>query len=120
MTLITVNGDSTLSNKRGSFRFDDEGVPAQKTVLIENGILKKYMYDRLTAAKDKVSSTGNGRRESYEYRPIPRMSNIFIAPGDRDPGEIIKSIDRGLFVKKMGGGQVNTVTGEFVFEVSEV
>lgn len=117
--LITVIDDSTLPNKRGSFRFDDEGVPAQKTVLIENGILKKYMYDRLTAAKDKVSSTGNGRRESYEYRPIPRMSNTFIAPGDRDPGEIIKSIDRGLFVKKMGGGQVNTVTGEFVFEVSE-
>lgn len=117
--LITVIDDSTLPNKRGSFRFDDEGVPAQKTVLIENGILKKYMYDRLTAAKDKVSSTGNGRRESYEYRPIPRMSNTFIAPGDSDPGEIIKSIDRGIFVKKMGGGQVNTVTGEFVFEVSE-
>lgn len=117
--LITVIDDSTLPNKRGSFRFDDEGVPAQKTVLIENGILKKYMYDRLTAAKDKVSSTGNGRRESYEYRPIPRMSNTFIAPGDSDPREIIKSIDRGLFVKKMGGGQVNTVTGEFVFEVSE-
>ncbi len=117
--LITVIDDSTLPNKRGSFRFDDEGVPTQKTVLIENGILKKYMYDRLTAVKDKVSSTGNGRRESYEHRPIPRMSNTFIAPGDSDPGEIIKSIDRGLFVKKMGGGQVNTVTGEFVFEVSE-
>lgn len=117
--LITVIDDSTLPNKRGSFRFDDEGVPSQKTVLIEKGILKGYMYDRLTAGKDKVVSTGNGRRESYECRPIPRMTNTFIAPGDSSPQETIKSVDKGLFVKKMGGGQVNTVTGEFVFEVSE-
>jgi TldD protein len=117
--LITVIDDSTLYQKRGSYRFDDEGIPSQRTVLIENGILKNYMYDRLTAMKDKVSSTGNGRRESYEHRPIPRMTNTFIAPGGNDPGEIIKSVDRGLLVEKMGGGQVNTVTGEFVFEVSE-
>lgn len=117
--LITVIDDSTLPNKRGSFRFDDEGIQSQKTVLVENGILKGYMYDRLTAMKDRVSSTGNGRRESYEHRPIPRMTNTFIAPGISEPKEIIKSIDRGLFIKKMGGGQVNTVTGEFVFEVSE-
>lgn len=117
--LITVIDDSTLPNKRGSFRFDDEGVLAQRTVLVEKGILKRYMYDRLSAMKDMTVSTGNGRRESYESRPIPRMTNTFIAQGESNPQEVIKSVDNGLFVKKMGGGQVNTVTGEFVFEVSE-
>jgi TldD protein len=117
--LITVIDDSTLPNRRGSFRFDDEGVVSQKTVLVEKGILKGYLYDRLSAMKDNVGSTGNGRRESYEHRPIPRMTNTLIAPGESDPGEIIRSVHYGLFVKKMGGGQVNTVTGEFVFEVSE-
>jgi TldD protein len=117
--LITVIDDATLPNKRGSFSFDDEGVPSQRTILIEKGVLKGYMYDRLTAMKDRTVSTGNGRRESYECRPIPRMTNTFIAPGDSDPSEVVKSVDKGLFVRKMGGGQVNTVTGEFVFEVSE-
>ncbi len=117
--LITVIDDSTLPNKRGSFRFDDEGIASRETVLVEKGILKGYMYDRLTAMKDNTDSTANGRRESYESRPIPRMTNTFIAPGHNDPDEIVKSVDKGLFVKKMGGGQVNTVTGEFVFEVSE-
>jgi TldD protein len=118
-SLITVIDDSTLPQKRGSFRFDDEGVPSQKTILVENGILKGYLYDRITAMKDKVVSTGNGRRESYECRPLPRMTNTFIASGKSKPDEVLKTVDRGLFVKKMGGGQVNTVTGEFVFEVSE-
>lgn len=117
--LITVIDDPTLMNMRGSYRFDDEGVPSQRTILIEKGILKNYMYDRLTAFKAGVSSTGNGRRESYQHRPIPRMSNTYIAPGESSPEEIIKSTHKGLFVKKMGGGQVNTVTGEFVFEVQE-
>ncbi len=117
--LITVIDDSTLPNRRGSFRFDDEGVISCRTILVEKGVLKGYMYDRLTAKKDNTYSTGNGRRESYECRPIPRMTNTYIAPGGNDPQEIIKSVDRGMFVKKMGGGQVNTVTGEFVFEVSE-
>ncbi len=117
--LITVIDDSTLPNKRGSFRFDDEGVPSQKTVLVEEGILKGYMYDRLTAMKDKAVSTGNGRRESYECRPIPRMTNTYISSGKSETHDIIKSVNKGLFVKKMGGGQVNTVTGEFVFEVLE-
>lgn len=117
--LVTVIDDSTLPNRRGSFRFDDEGRPSQRTVLVEKGILKGFMYDRFTAMKDKCASTANGRRESYESRPIPRMTNTFIAPGGSDPQEIIRSVDRGFFVKKMGGGQVNTVTGEFVFEVSE-
>jgi len=117
--LVTIIDDATLPDKRGSFRFDDEGVSAQRTVLVEKGVLKGYMYDRLTAAKEGVVSTGNGRRQSYKDRPIPRMSNTFIAAGEEDPEKIIKSIDKGFFVRKMGGGQVNTVTGEFVFEVSE-
>lgn len=117
--LITIVDDSTLPNKRGSFRFDDEGVFSQKSILVERGILKGYMHSRLTAMKDGISSTGNGRRQSYKCRPIPRMSNTFIEKGSDDPGEIIRSVERGFFVKKMGGGQVNTVTGEFVFEVSE-
>ncbi len=117
--LITIVDDSTLPNKRGSFRFDDEGVFSQRTVLVEKGILKGYMHDRLTAMKDGVSSTGNGRRQSYKHRPIPRMSNTFIAPGEGDPVKIQASVEKGFFVKKMGGGQVNTVTGEFVFDVSE-
>jgi TldD protein len=77
------------------------------------------MYDKLTAIKDGVLSTGNGRRQSYQYRPIPRMTNTFIAPGDSPPEKIINSVDYGLFVKKMGGGQVNTITGDFVFDVQE-
>lgn len=117
--LVFIIDDATLPNKRGSFRFDDEGITAQRTVLVEKGVLKGYMYDRLTAMKEGVTSTGNGRRQSYKDRPIPRMSNTFIASGEEDPEKIIKSIDRGFFVRKMGGGQVNTVTGEFVFEVSE-
>ncbi len=117
--LITVIDDATLPGKRGSFPLDDEGVPAQRTVLIEKGVLKSYLYDRLTAMKASVSSTGNGRRESYQHRPIPRMTNTFIAPGETDPERILRATDRGLFVRKMGGGQVNTVNGDFVFEVTE-
>ena len=117
--MITIIDDGTLSRMRGSFRFDDEGVVSQRTVLVDKGILKGYIHDRLTARKDGVSPTGNGRRQSYKYRPIPRMSNTLIAPGEGSPDEIVRSLDKGFFVKKMGGGQVNTVTGEFVFEVSE-
>ncbi len=117
--LITVNDDATLPQKRGSFSFDDEGTPSQRTVLVEKGVLKGYLYDRLTALKEGVSSTGNGRREYYHHKPIPRMTNTFIAPGESTPGEIIRSTWSGLLVRKMGGGQVNTVIGDFVFEVSE-
>jgi len=117
--LVTVIDDSTIQKKRGSYRFDDEGMPSQHTVLLEKGILKSYMYDKLTAMKDSVLSTGNGRRQSYQYRPIPRMTNTFIAPGETPPEKIINSVDYGLFVKKMGGGQVNTITGDFVFDVQE-
>jgi TldD protein len=111
--------DATLAGKRGSFRFDDEGVDAERTVLVNKGILETFMYDRLTAMKDGARSTGNGRRESYKHRPIPRMTNTMIVPGESDPEDILRSTPNGLFVKKMGGGQVNTVNGDFVFEVSE-
>ncbi len=117
--LITVVDDPTLPQKRGSYPFDDEGVPSRRTVLVEAGILKGYLYDRLSALNDGVESTGNGRRESYQHKPIPRMSNTLIVPGKMKPEEIIASVEKGLFVKKMGGGQVNTVNGDFVFEVSE-
>ena len=111
--------DATLPGKYGSFSFDDEGNYSQQTVLIEKGVLKDYLYDYLTAKKENRASTGNGRRESYQHRPLPRMTNTFIAPGDTDPEEIISSTKKGLFVKKMGGGQVNTTTGDFVFDVTE-
>jgi TldD protein len=117
--LITVVDDPTLRQKRGSYAFDDEGVGSRRTVLVEDGVLKGYLYDRLTAMKDGVEPTGNGRRESYHHKPIPRMSNTMILPGKSKPEEIIRSVEKGLFVKKMGGGQVNTVNGDFVFEVSE-
>ncbi len=117
--IITVLDDATIPYRRGSFFYDDEGTPAGKTVLVENGILKSYMHDRLSAMKAGCKSTGNGRRESYHHRPIPRMTNTMIAPGKIDPESIIKSLDKGLFVRKMGGGQVNTVNGDFVFEVTE-
>lgn len=117
--LITVLDDKTIPHQRGSFLFDDEGTPAQKTVLIEKGILKSYMYDHLYATKAQQASTGNGRRENYRYRPIVRMTNTMIAPGKDNPEDIIRSVEKGLFVKKMGGGQVNTVNGDFMFEVTE-
>ncbi|MDP2156613.1 MAG: TldD/PmbA family protein, partial [Nitrospirota bacterium] len=117
--LVTVIDDATLPGRRGSFRFDDEGTPSQRTVLVEKGILKSFMHDKLTAMKDNAQSTGNGRRQSYESRPIPRMTNTFISPATDDPDAIIRSIDKGLLVVKMGGGQVNTVTGDFVFDVQE-
>ena len=117
--LVTVVDDATLPSRRGSFRIDDEGTPSQRTVLVENGMLVSYMYDRLTAMKEQRESTGNGRRESFRHRPIPRMTNTFIAPGASDPDGILQSVEHGLYVEKIGGGQVNTVTGDFVFDVQE-
>lgn len=118
-SVITVIDDATIPSKRGSFSFDDEGTPSQRNILVKNGILQGYMYDIYTAIKEGLSSTGNGRRQSYEFKPIPRMTNTLIAPGDLMPEEVIKSVSHGLFVKKMGGGQVNTITGDFVFDVQE-
>ncbi len=117
--LITVVDDATIPGARGSFGYDDEGMPAQKTVLIEDGVLKGYMQSRISAKKMGADSTGNGRREDYRHRPIVRMTNTMILPGKNSPEEIVRSVDKGLFVKKMGGGQVNTVNGDFVFEVTE-
>ncbi|MEN6475937.1 MAG: TldD/PmbA family protein [Syntrophaceae bacterium] len=118
-TAISVIDDGTLEGRRGSIGYDDEGNPATRTVLVENGILKTYMTDMITAAKYGLAITGNGRRESFRHRPIPRMSNTIIAPGAMNPADIIAKVDKGLYVKKMGGGQVNTVNGDFVFEISE-
>ena len=117
--LITVVDDSSLAGKRGFYRFDDEGTYSGRNVLVENGVLKKYMSDRLSYIKYGYELTGNGRRQSYENVPIVRMSNTMIDRGGSNPEEIIKSVDDGIFVKKMGGGQVNTVTGDFVFDVME-
>ena len=116
---ITVIDDATLPHHYGSFAFDDEGQKGRRNVLIENGILKDYMYDIRSARRVGTASTGNGRRESYCYAPQVRMSNTFIAPGQDDPASVIADIKKGFFVKKMGGGQVNTISGDFVFEVSE-
>lgn len=116
---VTVIDDATIAGKYGSYQYDDEGIPAQKTVLIENGILKQYMTDLQTAESMKIESTGNGRRESYRDKPVTRMSNTYIAPGTDTVEEIIASVPFGLFVKHMGGGQVNTLNGDYVFDVSE-
>lgn len=118
-SLVSIVDDATIPGKRGSFGMDDEGTPGERTVLVERGILKGFLHDRLSALHDGVASTGNGRRESYRHKPIPRMTNTLILPGDTPPAEILAGADRGLFVVKMGGGQVNTVTGDFMFEVAE-
>ena len=117
--IITVVDDPTLPGRRGSYNIDDEGVVAEKTVLVEKGILKAYMSDKQSVLRDGVPATGNGRRQSFRHWPIPRMSNTIILPGKDDPDKIVSSVERGLLVLKMGGGQVDTVTGDFVFEVSE-
>lgn len=116
---VTIIDDGTLPHKRGSQAMDDEGVPVQRVVLIENGVLKQYLQSRKTARRMDEAPTGNGRRESYRHLPIPRMRNTFLAPGSEAPEAILRDLDRGLLVKHMGGGQVDTVTGNFVFQVTE-
>ena len=117
--VVSVVDDPTVPNLRGSYPFDDEGTPSQRTLLVENGELKGFLYDRLNAMKQRTVSTGNGRRESYRHKPIPRMSNTMILPGKADPEQVLKATPDGLLVKRMGGGQVNPVNGDFVFEVAE-
>ncbi len=117
--LVSIVDDKTLPHRRGTYAYDDEGTVAQKTVLVEGGVLKNYLYDRFHAMKYGMPSTANGRRESFRYKPIPRMSNTLILPGTHDPEAIIASVDSGLLVRKMGGGQVDTVRGDFVFEIQE-
>ena len=116
---VTIIDDGTLPHKRGSQAIDDEGNPVSRVVLIENGILKAYLQSRKTSRKMATEPTGNGRRESYRHLPIPRMRNTFLAAGTEAPEAILRDLDRGLLVKHMGGGQVDTVTGNFVFQVTE-
>jgi TldD protein len=115
----TVVDDGTLPGRRGSLSIDDEGVPAQNSVLIEDGILKGYMQDRLNARLMGVASTGNGRRESYAHLPMPRMTNTYMLAGQYEPQEIIASVDKGLYAVNFGGGQVDITSGKFVFSASE-
>ncbi|WP_105631275.1 metalloprotease TldD [Cronobacter dublinensis] len=117
--LCTVVDDGTLANRRGSLAIDDEGVPGQYNVLIENGILKGYMQDKLNARLMGVAPTGNGRRESYAHLPMPRMTNTYMLAGKSTPQEIIESVDYGIFAPNFGGGQVDITSGKFVFSTSE-
>ena len=117
--LCTVVDDGSLPGRRGSLNIDDEGTLTQKTVLIENGILKGYMQDKLNARLMGVQPTGNGRRESYAHLPMPRMTNTYMLPGPHDPEEILRSVDKGLFARNFGGGQVDITSGKFVFSASE-
>jgi TldD protein len=117
--LVSIVDDATVPGKRGSFGIDDEGTTGHRTVLVSGGVLKGFLYDRLQAMREGGRSTGNGRRESYRHKPMPRMTNTIILPGKTPPDDIVRSVDRGLLVRKMGGGQVNTVTGDFMFEVAE-
>jgi len=117
--LVTVVDDGTLANRRGSLNVDDEGIPTSRNVLIENGILRGYMQDRLNARLMGMPPTGNGRRESYAHPPLPRMTNTFMLAGQDDPDEIIRSVPRGLYAVNFGGGQVDITSGRFVFSASE-
>ncbi|GAA0790572.1 MULTISPECIES: metalloprotease TldD [Pseudomonadati] len=118
-SLVTVVDDGTMQNRRGSLSIDDEGVPTQKTTLIEKGILKGYMQDKLNARLMGQASTGNGRRESYAHLPMPRMTNTYMEAGDSNPAEIIKSVKKGIYAPNFGGGQVDITSGKFVFSASE-
>ncbi|MFA3762672.1 metalloprotease TldD [Yersinia sp. 2544 StPb PI] len=117
--LCTVVDDGTMQGRRGSLAIDDEGVPGQYNVLIENGILKGYMQDKLNARLMGVAPTGNGRRESYAHLPMPRMTNTYMLAGKSTPEEIIASVEYGLYAPNFGGGQVDITSGKFVFSTSE-
>jgi TldD protein len=118
-SLCTIVDNGTLEGRRGSLSIDDEGTPTQCTTLIENGILKSYMQDKLNARLMGVQSTGNGRRESYAHTPMPRMTNTYMLAGESDPEEIIASVKNGLYAKNFSGGQVDITSGKFVFSASE-
>ncbi len=117
--LCTVIDDGTLLNSRGSINVDDEGNPARCNVLIENGKLVNYMQDRLSAKHFGVEASGNGRRQSYQHMPMPRMTNTSLRAGPHDPQEIIESVQRGIYAKRFSGGQVNISNGDFVFSLTE-
>jgi TldD protein len=117
--LLTAYDDGRLPNEWGSDSIDDEGVPTQKTRVIEDGRLTAFLYDGVTARRDGVASTGNGRRESFRHLPVPRMTNTYIAPGDAEPEAMIAEVARGFYAVSFAGGQVDPATGDFVFGVSE-
>ncbi len=117
--LCTVVDDGTIQNRRGSLNVDDEGVPTQKNVLIEKGVLRGYLFDKLSSRLLRAGATGNGRRENYQHIPMPRMTNTFMLAGESDPADIIRSTQRGLYCANFGGGQVDITNGNFVFSASE-
>lgn len=117
--LCTIVDDGTIANRRGSLAVDDEGTPGQNTVLVENGVLRGYMQDKLNARLMGVEPTGNGRRESFAYIPMPRMTNTYMLAGKHDPDAIIASVEKGLYAPNFGGGQVDITSGKFVFSASE-
>ena len=116
---VTVIDDGSMTDRRGSLSIDDEGTPTRETVLIEDGILKGYMQDRLNARLMGVEATGNGRRQSYEHAPMPRMTNTFMQGGSDDPEELLSRVDDGIYATSFGGGQVDIVSGKFVFACTE-
>ncbi len=116
---VTIVDDGTLQGGRGSLHIDDEGCETRRTTLIENGVLRGYMHDRLSARLMGAAPTGNGRREGYASPPMPRMTNTFMLNGDRDPEEIVESVRHGIYVSGLEGGQVDITSGQFVFEASE-
>ncbi|MCB1538877.1 MAG: metalloprotease TldD, partial [Alphaproteobacteria bacterium] len=116
---VTVVDDGTIEGRRGSITIDDEGTPSQRNVLIENGVLTGLMQDRLNARLTGMKPTGNGRRESYAHKPMPRMTNTFMLAGPHDPQAIIASVKRGIYAPHFGGGQVDITSGQFVFAASE-
>jgi TldD protein len=117
--LVTVVDDGTLPNRRGSLNVDDEGTPTSRTLLIDRGVLRGYMQDKLNARLMGMAPTGNGRRESYAHPPMPRMTNTFMLAGEESPEDIIGSVDHGLYAVAFGGGQVDITSGKFVFSASE-
>jgi len=116
---VTVIDDGTFENRRGSLTIDDEGTPTGRTVLIEDGILRGYLQDRMNARLMGVAPTGNGRRESYAHTPMPRMTNTFMTAGEREPEEIVRALKRGVYAVNFGGGQVDITSGKFVFQCTE-
>jgi TldD protein len=117
--LCTVIDDGSIGSRRGSLNVDDEGTPTQKNVLIENGVLRGYLQDQLAARLMKSASTGSGRRESYQHIPMPRMTNTYMLAGESDPGDIVRSVSRGVYCSAFGGGSVDITSGNFVFSATE-
>ena len=116
---VTIVDDGSIADRRGSLTIDDEGTPTSETILIEDGILKGYMQDRLNARLMGVAPTGNGRRESFAHAPMPRMTNTFMKAGRDDPAELLSRVKKGIFAKSFGGGQVDIVSGKFTFSCTE-